>query len=155
MFKFSLQRVLDLRAKKEREAAITLASAREQAEAARLERDGLEQARAHGVTRIAAHRSGGEAVPVGLLQNLGMVIQSLDHQLATAHDQVQQADRQVDRCVTDLTSASQDRRVLDRLREKHLQVWQADEVQQDRKVMDAIALSRHARIRASSNESSE
>lgn len=151
MFKFSLQRVLDLRAKKEQEAAATLASARDEADAARQEHDELEQARSHGVTRIAEVRGGG-GMTVGQLQNLGLVIQSLDRQLASARDQVQQADAQVERRMADFTLASQDRRVLDRLREKHLQVWQTDAMQQDRKAMDSIALTRHARTQASKNE---
>jgi len=146
MVKFSLQRVLDLRASREKEAAATLASAREEADAARQEAEELEQARSHGVLRIAEVRGGG--VTVGQLQNLGLVIQALDRQIATARDQVRQADAQVDRCMTDFTSASQDRRVLDRLREKHLQVWNTDAAQQDRKAMDSIALTRHARTQA-------
>lgn len=150
MFKFSLQRVLDLRTQKEKEAAVTLASAKEEAEQARQEADELEQARTHGVTRIAEVRGGG--VTVGQLRNLGLVIHALDQQIASARDQVRHADAQVDRCMSDFTSASQDRRVLDRLREKHLQVWHADGVQQDRKAMDSIALTRHVRALAPSNE---
>ncbi len=153
MFSFSLQRVLDLRTQKEREAAATLASAREEAEQARQEHDELEQARSHGVLRIAEVRGGGATV--GQLQNLGLVIQSLDRQLASARDLVQQADARVERRMADFTSASQDRRVLDRLREKHLQVWQADTMQQDRKSMDSIALTRHARTQASKNGTPE
>lgn len=150
MFKFSLQRVLDLRSQREQEAAVTLASAREQADEARQEVEELEQARAHGVLRVYAARSGG--VTVGQLQNLGLVIQSLDAQIDSARGQVEQAEAQVERCTSDFTSANQDRRVLDRLRDKHLQVWQSEELQQDRRAMDAIALTRHVRNRASSNE---
>ena len=143
MFKFSLQRVLDLRAKREQAAAVTLASAREEADQARLEVEALEQVRADGAQSAASVV--GAAITVGQLQNLGLVLRYLDEHLDSAREQVDQADAQVERCMVDFTSASQDRRVLDRLRDKHRQSWSATEVQEDRKAMDAIALTRHVR----------
>jgi flagellar export protein FliJ len=41
-----------------------------------------------------------------------------------------------------LTTAFQDRRVLDRLRERHQETYRADTEQTDRRTMDDIALNR-------------
>lgn len=150
MFRFSLQRVLDLREKREQEAAVTLASARGRAEMAREALDELERAREQGMLRVAAVRGGGATV--GHLRNLGLVIESLEERLEVAHGEVEVAEARVADCVADLVSASRDRRVLDRLRDKQLVGWRAETVQRDRKAMDAIALSRHARGAASPEE---
>lgn len=153
MFKFSLQRVLELRAKREQEAGAALASARDQADQARQECEELEQVRAHGMLSAAAARGAG--VTVGQLRNFGVVLEALDQQLASAQSVAHEADAEVEHRLTDLTSASQDRQVLDRLRQKHLQGWRTEEVQEDRKLMDSIALTRHVRNQASLNEKSE
>jgi flagellar export protein FliJ len=153
MFKFSLQRVLELRAKREQEAGAALASARDQADQARREYEELEQVRTHGMLSAAAARCGG--VTVGQLRNFGVVLEAMDEQIASARVEAHKADAEVERRLTDLTSASQDRQVLARLRQKHLQGWQTEEVQEDRKLMDSIALTRHVRIQASLNEEAE
>lgn len=153
MFTFSLQRVLDLRAKREQDAAATLASARAEADQVRQECEVLERTRADGAMSVAAAHGGG--ITVGQLQNFGLVLQCLDEHLVSAREQVHQADAHVERCMSDFTSASQDRRVLDRLRDKHHQSWSAEEVQEDRKTMDAIALTRHVRSKSSLNGNSE
>ena len=53
------------------------------------------------------------------------------------------------------TAASQERRVLDRLREKHLEGWQTEQTQIDRQTMDAIALTRFTQKSAATDRENE
>ena len=151
MFRFRLQRVLDLRARTERDAATALVSAQETADAARDAQLRLEQARgemaAHMVTGMAADTQDGasHAVPgasVGALRNLSFLLDRLDERVASAAEQANAAQHAVSTHEDALRAAYRDRRTLDRLRERHLDAWRAGEAAQDRAAMDEIALTR-------------
>ena len=138
MFKFSLQRVLELKARREQAAAIELARTRTAAEEARQQCEVLAAARAEGGRQIVS----GIRATVGDMLNGGYLMQRLDAQIAHAQTLADTAAVQAETSMGEFTLASQERRVLDRLRERHLTTWQTEQVQIDRKTMDDIALSR-------------
>ena len=141
MFRFSLQRVLELKARREEAAATELARTRAGAEQARLAREGLEAAREEGVRQVTGARQG--AMPtVGELRNSGFLLQQLQGRIELARQAESAAEAKVEESMAAFTVASQERRVLDRLREKHLEGWQAEQSHADRQTMDAIALTR-------------
>jgi len=137
MFKFRLQRVLDLRAKREEEAATELAEAREAAEQARLAAEALRNAREQAA---AAGVPG--ARPVGYLQNASYLLAQIDQQVDAARQAAHEAEGVVRERFAAFATAFQERRVLDKLREKDHDAWRAAAVQLDRATMDAIALTR-------------
>ena len=141
MFKFSLQRVLELKARREQAAAIELARTRAAADEAQREYDALEAARAEGMRQMTT----GARPTVGDLQNAGYLLQRLDERIAAAQNVAAKAENVAAASMGNFTIASQERRVLDRLRERHLGNWQAEQVEIDRKLMDDIALSRFTR----------
>jgi flagellar export protein FliJ len=151
MFKFRLQRVLDLRAKREEEAATELAEAREAAERAQLEAEALRKA------RVQAAAAGGApgARPVGQLQNTSYVLSQIDLQVDAAHQAAHAAEGVVRERFAAFATAFQERRVLDKLREKDHDSWRAAAVQLDRATMDAIALTRFAQPAVSVAEAEE
>lgn len=146
MFNFRLQRVLDLRAKREKEAAIRLAEAEERAEDARSAQTALEAVRAENAARLAAAHGSGSTV--GHLRSLGLVLESLDTRIGHAGTVVDAAEEGVRKSADEMRAAFQDRRVLDRLRERHLEAYRTGEVQVDRADMDSIALTRFVQKRA-------
>lgn len=142
MFKFRLQRVLDLRARTEEDAAIRLAAAREAAEQARAAYERLEATRR--ASRAQAQPAAGTAASVGELQYQQFVVERLDEHLAEAHRTAEAAEGEARQRLEQLTAAMQDRRVLDKLRERHLEAWRSAETQAERVSMDAVALARFA-----------
>ena len=140
MFRFRLQRVLDLRARTERDAATALVSAQEAADAARDEQLRLERQREQ---LAAAQRTPDAAgASVGELRNLGFLLERMDEQVAGAAELTAAAEGTVQEREESLRAAFRDRRTLDRLREKHQDAWRAGEIAQDRALMDEIALTR-------------
>ena len=145
MFRFRLQRVLELREEHEQAKARELASAKDAADAARREQEALAAVR--DSSRAELHAAHAETPRVGHLHQLGFVLQSLDHRVETATESVKAADVVVDAAQGALVDAARDRRVLDRLKERHAEVWRAEEAQKDRLLMDEIALGRFGRKR--------
>ena len=140
MFRFRLQRVLDMRARTERDAATALVSAQEAADAARDEQLRLERQREQ---LSAAQRTPDAAgASVGELRNLGFLLERMDEQVAGAAQLTAAAEGTVLAREDALRAAFRDRRTLDRLREKHQDAWRAGEIAQDRALMDEIALTR-------------
>ena len=153
MFKFPLQRILELKEKKEQAVAARLAAAQDGADRARRSREAVEAARAAGVQRLAETR---DAAPtVGELQNASFVIESIDRHLDEATVAVREAEANVSSCLREFTAATQERQVLARLRERKLALWQTEEVQADRKAMDEIAVTRFARAGMASGATEE
>ncbi len=140
MFKFRLQRVLELREEHEQAKARVLATAQDAADEARRQQESLAAVRANSRAEVEAAHS--EAPRVGHLHQLGFVLQSLDQRLLVATETVLTAEHVVQQAQGALTEAARDRRVLDRLKERHAEVWRAEEAQKDRLLMDEIALSR-------------
>ncbi len=140
MFKFPLQRLLDLKAKREQEIARQLADARRGADAERDVRDTLAAAHA------AAHRSVSEATSaaptVGEIVSLSYTLMQLSERVEAASERTMAAEQVVDAKHQALNAALQERRVLDRLRDKQLGVHRDEEKARDLHEMDAIALTR-------------
>ena len=137
MFRFRLQKVLQLREEREQSVATQLVQAQDAAGAAREARHTLESAR----TDLAAAQSV-PAASVGELQNLSYLIEQLDARVSDADAAVGDADEAVQRVQAELRDAFRDRRAIDLLRERHLESWKAAETQLDRQTMDEIALTR-------------
>ncbi len=138
MFRFRLQQVLDLREKQERQLATQLAAA---LGAERDAKDALNGLRAEREAGSGA-ASDGHSHSVGELSNLAFLMQQLDDRIAGANDTVTAANSSVSEVQEALTAAFKDRRVLDRLRERHKETYRATSEQTDRRTMDDIALSR-------------
>lgn len=150
MFRFRLQRVLELRQEAEQAASRTLGIARDAADEARRAQD--EIADLHETSRKEIGATQQREPRVGHLQQLGVVLQSLETRLESAVEQVQAADGVVADAQSKLELAARDRRVLDRLKERHLTVWRAEEAQKDRLQMDEIALARFGRKQESRDD---
>jgi flagellar FliJ protein len=140
MFNFPLQRILDLRAKREAEVARRLAEARTEAEASRRMRDALAAAHEAGQRQLAA--SSVQPPTAGEMQSLAFVLAQFGEHVAVADEAAQAAEAAVKQVHDELTAALQDRRVLDRLRDRRLEAYRAGEASRDLQAMDAIALSR-------------
>jgi flagellar FliJ protein len=139
MFRFRLQRVLELRERRERDAATALTRARDAAEAARRSAEALAAARAE---LAAGDRGAGAGVPVGALHNLAFLLDRMDAQVAHAGAAVRAAEGTVGEREGALRDAFRDRRTIDRLRERHLDAWRAGAAAADRQLMDELALAR-------------
>ncbi len=143
MFKFRLQRILELREQAEQAKARELAVAQDVAEAARRDRDALAQLHASSRAEVAAAH---HAEPrIGHLRQLGLVLNALDQRLERAGEQVRVAEDSVVGAQQVLSDASRDRRVLDRLKVRHTEQFRAEEAHRDRVGMDEIALARFSR----------
>ncbi|HXF23323.1 MAG TPA: flagellar export protein FliJ [Gemmatimonadaceae bacterium] len=138
MFRFRLQQVLDLREKQERHLATQLAAALGAEREAKDALNGLRAEREAGSEAVKE----GESHSVGELANLAFMMQQLDDRIAGANDTVSAANNSVSQVQEALTAAFKDRRVLDRLRERHEETYRATAEQTDRRAMDDIALSR-------------
>lgn len=145
MFRFRLQRVLELREEAEQAKSRALVSARDAADEARRAHETLTELHESSRAEIGAAQQG--ASRVGHLNQLGVVLQSLEVRLESAVEQVQAADSVVAEAQGQLEIAARDRRVLDRLKEKHVEVWRAEEAHKDRLQMDEIALARFVSTR--------
>lgn len=138
VFRFRLQRVLDLRQRTERDAATALVQAQEVEEAARAEQEALAQQR----DQLAADAAAADGASVGALRTLGFLLERMDDHVVAAAQQAAAASVEVQRRQAVLQAAYRDRRALDRLREKHRDAWVGAEAALDRQMMDDIALAR-------------
>lgn len=139
MFRFRLQQVLDLREKHERQLATQLVQALGNERYAQTTLDDLRAIREAGIDLPVP----GAARSIGELSNMVFLQGALDGQIATASDAVDVAGNAVLEVKEALTGALQDRRVLDKLRDRHETTHRVSEEQLDRRTMDDIALSRH------------
>ena len=140
MFKFPLQRLLDLKEKREREIARQLATAQLQAEQERDQRDALAVRHADAYRQIASTASG--APTVGELRSLAYTLDQLSERVLQADERTHDAEQVVGERHQSLSEALQERRVLDRLRDKRLDTFRAEENARDRQTMDDIAITR-------------
>lgn len=143
MAKFTLQRVLELRERKEQALAIRLAHARSRAEEVRNFAAAIEAKRQESEAQM---RAGAAMVTTaGAIQTASFVVARLDEQLAQARKAVQTVEAEVEVCLTEFTVALQERQVLDRLKEKRLSAAFLEENKAEQATNDAIALSRFFR----------
>ena len=127
MFRFRLQRVLELRERKERDAATAIGAAEEQAEQARAEQERLEAAR-DAMAEMPAIAS---EASVGALRTFHFLLGRLDERVAHANAATASAEHTVTQ-------------KQDELRERHVETQRAAESAADRQQMDEIALTRFA-----------
>lgn len=137
-FRFRLQRLLELRELQEQQTAVRLSRARESAAEKREVHDELAAARDKGRDRILE-----AAASAGELQSLGILLERLDVHVEAAAGELVKAEKVVDGVAVDLRVALQARRILDRLRDRRKEEWQAEGVAIDRAQMDDIALTRY------------
>lgn len=145
MFRFRLQRVLELREKREQAQAVQLARAEETATAARTQHDQLHTLHQASRAQISNAQSGDPTV--GHLHHLGFVLSALDQRMGQAAQVVTHAERAVSEARVTLETAARDRRVLDRLKDKHSDAHRAGESHRDRVTMDEVALALYTRQR--------
>lgn len=142
-FRFKLQSVLDVRAEAEKAKAAGLATARSQAEAARLAREDLQALRDAGRERLAgAHGVGGV---VGHLQNLAYVVEQVDSKIEVADSEVERANEEVVDSMKAYQQAHLERRTLDQLRDRRLAKWRVEQTRMEQQTMDEVALTRFGR----------
>lgn len=142
LFKFPLQRLLDLRAKRQDEIARQLAQAHAAADNSRAARDELAATRTAGQAQLSEAQA--TSATVGEIASASYALTQLDQRIAAASDALQAAEAHVDQVHNALTGALQDKQVLDRLRERMLEAYRSTESHKDRTTMDAIALQRFA-----------
>ena len=144
MFRFRLQRILELRERKQRDAATALVSAQAEADLARIEQERIAAARtALAEASTPGLRATGHPAPsVGTLRNLHFLLARLDTELASAASATDAAEQTVAQREDELRTAFRERRTIDRLRERHQETWRANVSAADRQQMDEIALSR-------------
>lgn len=153
LFRFPLQRLLDLRAKRQDEIARQLAQARTAADDTRATRDELAAAKSAGQAQMSEAQAAGPTV--GEIASRAYAMHQLDQRLAAASDALKAAEAHVDQVHTALTGALQDKQVLDRLRERMREAYRTTENNKDRSTMDAIALQRFAHANGSSEHTGE
>ncbi|MCC6316067.1 MAG: hypothetical protein IT361_00150 [Gemmatimonadaceae bacterium] len=150
MFKFPLQRLLALKARKEQEMARQLAVARLEVRVEEERRDALANLQNAGTEQVAAGTE--SALSVGELVNMRHALAQVEEHLAVAEERTDAA-RQVEAEKNQaLSSAVQDRQMLDRLRDRRLEQHKAAESQGDRAAMDAIGLTRFNATRSGEHQ---
>lgn len=145
MFRFRLQRVLELREKREQAQAIRLTKAEESASVARTQRDELQAMHAASRAQITSAHIADPTV--GHLHHLGYIMGALDQRLGHASQNVTNAEGVVSEARVSLEAAARDRRVLDRLKDKHTNAFRTEDSHRDRLAMDEVALARFTRQR--------
>ena len=144
---FRLQRILELKERREQTSALRLAEARDGASAARTietELEALRRGAAIGSVPVAR-------VTVGQMQNAGFLLGRIDDHLTAARAAVRKADDVVDERLADFAEATRERQVLGRLRDRKVDEALQAVAAEDRRKMDEIALTRF--IRAAAPES--
>ncbi|MBC8088921.1 MAG: flagellar export protein FliJ [Phycisphaerae bacterium] len=152
MFRFRLQRVLELREKAEQAQAIELVKAEETASVARKQRDDLQAMRSASRQQLTSAHSSDPTV--GHLHHIGFVLNALDERLEHASESLSSAESAASGARSLLEVAARDRRVMDRLKDKHEDEHRAQESHRDRVAMDEIALARFTRQREANRTSS-
>ncbi len=140
IFKFRLQRLLDLRTAHERAKSVEMVQAEAVCDATRATLTNLEAARDAGRTgQLPPTGAGGT---VGQLRNVAFVVEQLDRQVESAATAMNAAESAAAVVRQDLSTAHVERRVLDRLRDRQAAGWRDAESRADRQTMDNIALVR-------------
>jgi flagellar export protein FliJ len=142
MFRFRLQRVLEMRQRTERDAATALVSAQELVEQARAEQERLEAARLELATTAPGATPAEAGASIGALRTLHFLLDRLDEHVASAAQITTSAEQTAALKQDELRVAFRDRHTLDRLRDRHAESWRVAELAADRQQMDEIALTR-------------
>lgn len=142
-FRFRLQDLLKLTASREQARAGELAQARQAESIARLHADTLHALQHAGAEQVAAAHGRGTAA--GSIQQMNLILEQLAQHRAAAANALSSAEEEVARCQVAYTSAAQERRVLDKLRERRHETWRIEQAQEEQKQMDEIATGRKLR----------
>jgi flagellar protein FliJ len=142
-FRFRLERLLDLRSRKERQQAETLGRALRDETASR---EALEQAQERlGAAREQAAPEPGHVTSAGTLRNLGLTVAAAMTRRDAAAVSQGEAEQALDAERERYEAAQRDRRVIERLREKRLEDWTRETGRKEQQEMDGLALDRHRR----------
>lgn len=139
-FNFKLQKVLDLRERKEQETARDLAEARRRVDDAERARQTLESVRAQRREELAQAHGVGRSV--GQLWTAELLLQHLQNAIEAADATVLRAHHDMRECENAFTNAVVERRVLSELRRRQMEAWKVQRSAADRKEMDDIAITR-------------
>ncbi|HYV99729.1 MAG TPA: flagellar export protein FliJ [Gemmatimonadaceae bacterium] len=139
-FRFPLARLLSLRERRERDAAIALAAARSAEASVRL---AYEAARArHQEARAHVTPGAGSSRTIADLQRAAFIVEQLDVRASTASGELAAASREATSRQASLVERVRDRRVLERLRDRQQSDWRIAADRKAREEMDEIAQSR-------------
>lgn len=141
-FRFRLAPLLDHRVDREKERAAELAGARAAEDEARRREESLAAMEDSGRSLLRAQQAGG---PAGHLLNMERFLEQMAELVDGARDAREEATREVARTLDDYTEAAQERRSLERLREKMETAWRWDSSRREQKTMDELASARHQR----------
>jgi flagellar protein FliJ len=150
MFRFPLQRLLELKALREREIAREFAEARRDADVEQVKRDRLATLHDDANRQLAQTIAG--APTAGEVMSLVYSVSQLRERLGAAAEATNMAERVALETQGRLTDAMQERQVLTRLREKRLGEHKLEETAREQSTMDDIALSRFNASRDSDND---
>lgn len=134
-FRFSLQRLLDLRHAAERAQAAATGRANQEVELRRAASD----ERATELETIAREATSEHAVPAGLRRAFGLSTDAARHRLESADDALREAEAIRSEAQHKLTDALAARRTLERLRERREADWWVEQGRQDRAQDDEVA----------------
>ena len=140
MFKFPLQRLLELKALREREIAREFAEARRDADVEQVKRDRLVTLHDDANRQIAETIAG--APTAGEVMSLVYSMSQLRERLDAAVEATNTAERVALETQGRLTGAMQERQVLARLRERRYGEHKQEEAASEQSTMDDIALTR-------------
>lgn len=142
VFRFSLQRVLELRRMREQARAAELAEAQGRA------RDALDACQRLAAARESvplATAASTMARPAGDLQGYAGVAELIGEHLRHSLERAAAAERDAADSLVRFEESLRDRRVLDRLRDRQHTDWMVEERRTDTQAMDELALTRHVR----------
>lgn len=135
-FRFRLEKVRDLRSAEEQEQARRLAQARSKVARARGVVDRIDRAEAGVRDRARAALRGRN--PVGMVQNLEVLLNQLGRQRALAEAACASAEEALDAAVEDYQRAFREREIMDRLRERRQDEWRREELRREQGVLDEL-----------------
>ena len=142
MFRFSLQRILDyrrqLREKAENEVRIVREMIREERNALSL-REG-EVARQK---KALLERGGSGMINVAELSLISVYLDSLRARLAEHRGNLRRLEARLKERMAALVRASQEEKVMERLREKELRAYRESETRAENRFLDEIAIRRY------------
>jgi flagellar FliJ protein len=138
--RFPLQRLLDLREQHELAMARDLVTAQGAADEERRQQETLRRAREISLEHVA--RVAADGPTMGTLVSLNLAMGQLDQHTELADERARAANAVVDVAHEAFSAAAQARKMLDRLRARHVETARVEENARDLKSMDSIALSR-------------
>ncbi|MGI9625278.1 MAG: flagellar export protein FliJ [Longimicrobiales bacterium] len=143
-FRFRLEKLRGLRWAEEQEKARRLAEAGTALDRAQgiLERIAESEAGVQSRMRDALE----EAPTAGVVQNLMVLLDAMRRQRTAAEEDRAAALDQVVEATTQLQEATRERKILDRLRDRHRGEWVREERQREQSILDEANRGRHQRL---------